>query len=111
MYLLQAYSAIKEEKLKERIELHPDLSLFRKALFWDTDKSKLDWEKQYKPITFTVQRYPVESWAEHNSIPGSTLFLIDSGYRLCRMPNSMINVLTRLDRKNRQNYLATIVDH
>ena len=50
MYLLQAYYAIKEEQLKEGIESRPDLSLFRKALFWNTDMSKLDWEKQYKPI-------------------------------------------------------------
>ncbi|RQO70584.1 plasmid maintenance system antidote protein [Pedobacter sp. KBW06] len=50
MYLLQAYYAIKNEQLKERIQRHPDLSLFRKALFWDTDMRKLDWEKQYKPI-------------------------------------------------------------
>lgn len=50
MYLLQAYYAIKAEQLKERIKLHPDLSLFRKALFWDTDMNKLDWDRQYKPI-------------------------------------------------------------
>jgi plasmid maintenance system antidote protein VapI len=50
MYLLQAYYAIKNEQAKERIGLHPDLRLFRRALFWDTDMSKLDWEKQYKSI-------------------------------------------------------------
>lgn len=50
MYLLQAYYAIKVEQLKENIKQHPDLSLFRKALFWDTDMSKLDWERQYKSI-------------------------------------------------------------
>lgn len=50
MYLLQAYHAIKVAQLKEQTKLHPDLTLFRKALFWDTDMNKLDWEKQYKPI-------------------------------------------------------------
>lgn len=50
MYLLQAYYAIRTEQLKEQVQLHPDLNLFRKALFWDTDISKLDWKKQYKPI-------------------------------------------------------------
>lgn len=50
MYLLQAYYSIKAEQLKERIKLRPDLSLFRKALFWDTDMNKLDWDRQYKPI-------------------------------------------------------------
>ncbi|WP_342328930.1 plasmid maintenance system antidote protein [Pedobacter sp. FW305-3-2-15-E-R2A2] len=50
MYILQAYYTIKAEQLKEQINRHPDLNLFRKALFWDTDMNKLDWEKQYKPI-------------------------------------------------------------
>ncbi len=50
MYLLQAYYTIKVQQFKERINQHPDLSLFRKVLFWDTDMSKLDWEKQYSAI-------------------------------------------------------------
>ncbi|MDR6781607.1 plasmid maintenance system antidote protein VapI [Pedobacter africanus] len=50
MYLLQAYYTIKAEQLKERIKQRPDLSLFRKALFWDTDPNKLDWARQYKSI-------------------------------------------------------------
>jgi Plasmid maintenance system antidote protein len=50
MYLLQAYYTIKAEQLKEQIKLRPDLSLFRKALFWDTDPNKLDWARQYKSI-------------------------------------------------------------
>ncbi len=29
---------------------HPNLSVLRKILFWDTDINKIDWHKQYKAI-------------------------------------------------------------
>ncbi len=29
---------------------HPNLSVLRKILFWDTDINKIDWYKQYKAI-------------------------------------------------------------
>ncbi|WP_245738613.1 helix-turn-helix transcriptional regulator [Pedobacter rhizosphaerae] len=50
MYLLQAYYNIKQEIHKEQVKVHPDLNLFRKVLFWDTDMEKLDWQKQYVSI-------------------------------------------------------------
>lgn len=28
----------------------PNLALIRKALFWDTDINKIDWNKQYKAV-------------------------------------------------------------
>lgn len=43
--LLQTYFDIKEEKNKIK-QNTPDLSLLRKSLFWDTDISKIDWQKQ-----------------------------------------------------------------
>jgi addiction module HigA family antidote len=46
--LLQTYYDIAEEKKKK---LHtPNLSILRKSLFWDTDISKINWDKQYKAI-------------------------------------------------------------
>jgi hypothetical protein len=46
--LLQTYYDIAEEKKKT---LHtPNLTNLRKSLFWDTDISKINWEKQYKAI-------------------------------------------------------------
>lgn len=46
--LLQTYYDIAEEKKKT---LHtPNLSNLRKSLFWDTDISKINWDKQYKAI-------------------------------------------------------------
>lgn len=53
MLILQAYYEIKKEK--ERIEprQHPDLSIIRKILFWDTDIGKIDWQRQYK---YVIQR-------------------------------------------------------
>jgi len=47
--LLQLYHDIKKEKSKHPC-LKPDLSKFRKVLFWDTDITKLDWERQSKSI-------------------------------------------------------------
>jgi plasmid maintenance system antidote protein VapI len=50
MFLLQAYYEIKKEQQKNNSEDQPDLSIIRKTLFWDTDITKIDWEKQYKAI-------------------------------------------------------------
>lgn len=43
--LLQTYFDIKEEKSKAK-QNTPNLKLLRKSLFWDTDISKIDWQKQ-----------------------------------------------------------------
>lgn len=43
--LLQTYFDIKDEKSKTK-QNTPDLTLLRKSLFWDTDISKIDWQKQ-----------------------------------------------------------------
>ena len=53
MLILQAYYEIKKEKQKEESQEHPDLSIIRKILFWDTDINKIDWEKQYR---YVIQR-------------------------------------------------------
>lgn len=50
MLVLQAYFEIKKEKKKSNTQLSPDISNFRKILFWDTDITKIDWEKQYRSI-------------------------------------------------------------
>ena len=46
--VLQAYHDLKLEKQK-RSE-RPDLSKFRKAVFWDTRMEELDWRRQYRSI-------------------------------------------------------------
>lgn len=48
MHILQAYYEIQKVKLESG--RHPDLSILRKALFWDTDIAKIDWEQQYKSV-------------------------------------------------------------
>lgn len=46
--LLQTFYEIAEEKKKT---LHtPNLTNLRKSLFWDTDISKINWDKQYRAI-------------------------------------------------------------
>lgn len=47
------YLAIQAEQLKQ----HPDYSLFRKCLFWDTDMEKLNWESNKKWIIQRVFEY------------------------------------------------------
>lgn len=47
--LLQTYFDIKEEKQKREGNI-PNLKLIRKALFWDTDITMIDWNKQYKAV-------------------------------------------------------------
>jgi addiction module HigA family antidote len=50
MLLLQTYYEIKSEQQKDKSLEVPDLSVIRKALFWDTDITKIDWTKQYKTV-------------------------------------------------------------
>lgn len=50
MLLLQAYYEIKKEQQKNHFVSPPDLSIIRRALFWDTDIDTIDWEKQYKAV-------------------------------------------------------------
>ena len=47
--LLQTYFDIKEEKFKKEF-CSPNLFLIRKSLFWDTDITKIDWDKHYKAV-------------------------------------------------------------
>lgn len=50
MLVLQAYYEIKKERQKSNSVDHPNLSKLRKVLFWDTDISKIDWQRQYKAV-------------------------------------------------------------
>ena len=50
MLILQTYYEIKKEKQKSESGEHPNLSVLRKILFWDTDINKIDWHKQYKAV-------------------------------------------------------------
>jgi|SRR5690554_5093170 len=47
--MLQTYYNIRMEKQKLQSET-PELTLFRKSLFWDTDIDQIDWEKQYRAV-------------------------------------------------------------
>ncbi|MFT3822897.1 MAG: hypothetical protein QM731_03210 [Chitinophagaceae bacterium] len=47
--LLQTYYAIEKEQQKDLNET-PDLSILRKALFWDTDIHQINWQKQHKAV-------------------------------------------------------------
>jgi plasmid maintenance system antidote protein VapI len=51
--LLQTYYDIAKEKKKEGSHT-PNLSILRKSLFWDTDISSIDWDKQYKAVVRRV---------------------------------------------------------
>ncbi len=47
---LQLYFDIKILKEKESANHKPDLSKFRKVIFWDTDINKIDWEKNKRAV-------------------------------------------------------------
>ena len=47
--ILQVYYDIEQEKKKQNSS-HPDLSIIRPIIFWDTKMDKLDWQKQKKAI-------------------------------------------------------------
>lgn len=48
--LLQTFYDIQKAKENDMNKIHPDLSIIRKILFWDTDIHKIDWQKQYKAV-------------------------------------------------------------
>ena len=50
MLLLQAYYEIEQARFKLSSAHHPDFTIIGKALFWDTDFDKIDWERKYKSI-------------------------------------------------------------
>jgi plasmid maintenance system antidote protein VapI len=50
MLILQAHHDIKKEKQKVNLGIHPNFSILRKILFWDTDINKIDWQKQYRAV-------------------------------------------------------------
>jgi len=50
MLVLQAYYEIKKEQQRRNMDYHPDLSKLRRVLFWDTDITKIDWQRQYKAV-------------------------------------------------------------
>ncbi|MGN6646989.1 MAG: DUF6922 domain-containing protein, partial [Cytophaga sp.] len=50
MHLLQAYYEIEQEKQKINAQNHPDFTIIRKILFWDTDINKIDWQKHYRAV-------------------------------------------------------------
>ena len=47
---LQLYHDIKMLKQKESAKHKPDLSKFRKVIFWDTDMDKIDWDKNKRAV-------------------------------------------------------------
>ncbi len=47
---LQIFYEIKQEKLKQHENKHPDFSLLRRGLFWDTDINKIDWHRQRRAV-------------------------------------------------------------
>jgi plasmid maintenance system antidote protein VapI len=47
---LQVFYEINQEKLKQHGNMHPDFSMLRPGLFWDTDIKKIDWHRQRKSI-------------------------------------------------------------
>ena len=47
--ILQTYYEIRREKMKMQLQ-SPNISLFRKSLFWDTDIDHIDWHKQSKAV-------------------------------------------------------------
>jgi len=50
---LQQYYEAKIKLEAERRKFHPNLSILRNILFWDTDINRIDWEKHSK---FVIQR-------------------------------------------------------
>lgn len=51
--LLQTYFDIAQEKRKQDTP-KPNISILRNSLFWDTEISKIDWNRQFKAVIHRV---------------------------------------------------------
>jgi addiction module HigA family antidote len=70
--ILQVYYDIKEEKHRQNKQQHPDLTILRPVLFWDTQIQKIDWIEQKKAIIKRVfERGNEEEKAEMRKFYGS----------------------------------------
>ncbi|HCS19154.1 MAG TPA: plasmid maintenance system antidote protein [Bacteroidetes bacterium] len=49
LVILQSWYDIHIEKEKQQ-NIGPNMSILRKALFWDTDINQIDWAKQFKAV-------------------------------------------------------------
>ena len=49
LVLLQVFYDIQTERNKSK-QISPDLKMFRTVVFWDTEISKINWQKQYKSV-------------------------------------------------------------
>jgi len=47
---LQVFYDIKEEKRKQEEHSHPDLSLIRPVIFWDTNIKTIEWQAQKRAV-------------------------------------------------------------
>jgi len=54
MFLLQAYHEINKEKKRNSLKVHPDFSILRSALFWDTDINSIEWQRQFRAVIIRV---------------------------------------------------------
>jgi plasmid maintenance system antidote protein VapI len=50
LMMLQVFYDIRQEKLRTTGQAHPDLSKFSRGLFWDTDITKIDWQRQKRAV-------------------------------------------------------------
>lgn len=48
--VLQAYNDIEQEKKKQAVNYHPDLSIIRPVVFWDTTLDSIDWDKNMPAV-------------------------------------------------------------
>lgn len=72
---LQVFYEIKEQKRRQQANNHPDLSLIRRGLFWDTDIDKIDWQAQRRAVIERIlERGNDQEKAEIKRFYGESVF-------------------------------------
>jgi plasmid maintenance system antidote protein VapI len=98
MLLLQTWYEIKKEQQKNNSGAHPNLSVLRKALFWDTDINKIDWQRQYKAVIERVfERGNEEEKKEILNFYGEEKVKVVTGS--ARVTNNRLPVMPHLKTK------------
>jgi len=72
---LQVFYDIKEEKRKQQQHLHPDLSLIRPVIFWDTDIKSIEWQTHRRAVIERIlERGNDQEKAEIKRFYGGSVF-------------------------------------
>lgn len=98
LMILQVYFDIEQEKKKQTKNYHPDLTIIRPIIFWDTDIASIDWQKNKQAIINRIfERGNEQEITEIIRFYGKNVVLSALDFNQSELPSVI---------ENRQKYLT-----